>query len=214
MIALLAILFHTAPAARIEDIILKLVRDAHGNQLSKIEAGEEGYEELFLFAAPKFIHPAVPDYDQPQPSTLAQDVYTLQVKQFMSEMSQQQIFRKLRSYMKLYTSIPVAKLAAFNDIQKEEILPFLWSYKHKMRQLESSPSEEEAVEEEGEEGGDGSAPLDGKVGSALDIHYYLVGDVVHVDEAEKQRRFENYFLTQIAQSEDILKTLEAISTQV
>jgi translation initiation factor 3 subunit L len=212
MIAFLAILHHITPAARMEDVILKAIRDNHGNQLSKIEAGEEGYEDLFLFAAPKFIHPAVPDYGQPQPATLSQDVATLQVKQFMSEMSQQQIFRKLRSYMKLYTSIPVTKLAAFNDIKKEEISSYLTSFKHKMRQLENIPLEDD--EEDDDVAESSAAPLDGKIGSALDIHYYLVGDVVHVDEAEKQRRFETYFLTQIAQSEDILKTLELMSTNV
>jgi translation initiation factor 3 subunit L len=210
MIAFLAILYHITPAARMEDVILKAIRDNHGNQLSKIEAGEDGYEDLFLFAAPKFIHPAVPDYGQPQPATLAQDVSTLQVKQFMSEMSQQQIYRKLRSYMKLYTSIPVSKLAAFNDIKNEEITSYLTSFKHKMQQLENTiPLEDD------EDAAEGSTnPLDGKIGTALDIHYYLVGDVVHVDEAEKPRQFEAYFLSQIAQSEEILKTLELMSTNV
>lgn len=212
MIALLAILSHITPAARMEDVILKAIRENHGNQLSKIEAGEEGYEDLFLFAAPKFIHPAVPDYGKPQPATLAQDVYTLQVKQFMSEMSQQQIFRKLRSYMKLYTSIPITKLAAFNDIDKEEIISYLASFKHKMRQLENNPLDDDDNVDD-EVIGEGSL-LDGKVGSALDIHFYLVGDVVHVDEAEKQRRFEAYFLSQIGQCEEILKNLELMPTNV
>ena len=42
----------------------RVVREKYGGQLSKIEAGEEGYEDLFIFACPKFIHPAVPDYSQ------------------------------------------------------------------------------------------------------------------------------------------------------
>jgi len=112
--------------------------------------------------------------------------------------------------MKLYTSIPVSKLAAFNDIKNEEITSYLTSFKHKMQQLENNiPLEDDEDATEGS-----TNPLDGKIGTALDIHYYLVGDVVHVDEAEKPRQFEAYFLSQIAQSEEILKTLELMSTNV
>jgi len=211
------------------------VRDKHGHQLSKIEAGEEGYEDLFIFACPKFVSPAVPDYGQATTSAAAaaassaggaggsggptgQDAYKLQVGQFMNEMSQQQTLRKLRSYMKLYTSISVGKLAAFNDTN-EEFLPLLLCYKHKMRQLEKkkSSSDDDLDDNDDEDNGgdkndDEVAPLDGTIGTALDIHYYIVNDMVHVDEAEKQRRFENYFMAQIAQNEEIMQEVDAILT--
>mmetsp|Transcript_32948 Transcript_32948/g.48326 ORF Transcript_32948/g.48326 Transcript_32948/m.48326 type:complete len:521 (+) Transcript_32948:71-1633(+) len=210
MIALLSILSHICPSARLEDAVSKHIQDRYGNQLSKIEAGEEGYEDLFMFACPKFVNPAVPDYGNPQLSaSLSQDVYKLQVKQFMQEMSQQQILRKLRSYMKLYTSISAAKLADFNDTEQEEFLSNLLCFKHKMRQLERDPA---ATEDK--DNTYGLSLLDGKEGTALDIHYYIKKDMVHVDEAEKQRRFENYFMSQIAQSEDIMKDLANISTVV
>ena len=181
MIALLAILTHICPQqGLVEDSIVRTVREKHGSALSKIDAGEEGYEDLFVFGCPKFVSPS------------SEDAYKMQVRQFMQEMSSQYASRKLRSYLKLYTSIEVSKLAAFNDMDQAEFLPLLLSYKHKMRQLEE----------------------DGKIGSALDIHYYLVKDMVHVDEAEKQRRFENYFMTQIDQNGDIMKDVEDISTTV
>jgi translation initiation factor 3 subunit L len=179
MIALLAILTHICPPAElVEDSVLRAIREKHGSALSKIDAGEEGYEDLFVFACPKFVSPS------------NEDAYKLQVKQFMQELSSQHASRKMRSYMKLYTSINVSKLAAFNDMNEEEFLPRLLSYKHKMRQLEE----------------------DGKMRSALDIHYYLVKDMIHVDEAEKPRRFENFFVSHIQQNGDIMKDVEAIST--
>lgn len=178
MIALLAILTHIcAPAGLVEDSILRTIREKHGSALSKIDAGEEGYEDLFVFGCPKFVSPST------------EDAYKLQVRQFMKEMSSQHSSRKMRSYMKLYTSINITKLAAFNDMNEEEFRPHLLSYKHRMRQLEE----------------------DGKVGSALDIHYYLVKDMLHVDEAEKQRRFEKFFMTQIQVNADIMRDVEAIS---
>ena len=63
MIALLAVLTHVCPSEGVVDeSVLRSVRDRHRSALSKIEAGEEGYEDLFIFACPKFVSPAVPDY--------------------------------------------------------------------------------------------------------------------------------------------------------
>lgn len=182
MIALLAILAHICPpAGLVEESILKVIREKHGTALSKIDAGEEGYESIFIHCCPKFISP-----------TPGEDAFKLQVNVFMREMSCQTASRKMRSYMKLYTSIGISKLAAFNDMSEGDFLPLLLSYKHKMHQQTE----------------------DGKVGSALDIHYYLINDMVHVDEAERQRRFENFFLTQIEQSGEIMMDIESISTTV
>lgn len=182
MIGILAILTHISPpTGLVDDGILKVIRDKQGGALAKIDAGEAGYEDVFMYACPKFVSPSA-----------QVDAYKLQVQQFVQEMSSQGASRKMRSYMKLYTSISVEKLAAFNDMTQEEFLPLLLSYKHKMNQLEE----------------------DGKMGSALDIHYYLVNDMCHVDEAERERRFENYFMTQIEQTGEILMDVNEISTNV
>jgi translation initiation factor 3 subunit L len=181
MISLLAIVTHICPpSGTVEDSILRTIREKHGSILSKIDAGEEGYEDLFM--SPKFVTASL------------DNVYKLQMKQFSKEMAPQNACRKLRSYLKLYTSIATSKLAKFNDMEEDEFLPLLVSYKHRMRQLEA-PENNSFVE--------------GSYKSALDIHYYLIEDTVHVDEAEKQRRFEKYFVGQIAQNSEILS--EAIS---
>jgi translation initiation factor 3 subunit L len=183
MIALLAILSHVCPpVGLLEDSILRTIRDNHGSLLAKIDSGEKEYDELFTFASPKFISPVV-----------GGDNYKLQIKRFRKEMSSQQKCRKLRSYMKLYTSMEVSKLAAFTDSTKEEMIAFLLSYKHHMNQLE--------------EGSD--VPK-----SALDIHYHISNSTVQVDEAEKQRRFENYFMQQISQNAEIRKDIMRINTNV
>lgn len=242
MIALLAILTHACPAGQgyvgagmgggtstngstgatgsggsggglIEDSVARVIGDRHRTQLSKIEAGEEGYEDLFVFACPKFISPAVPDYTDLGSGgfTSGQDAYKLQVRHFMNEMASQQTMRKLRSYMKLYTSISVEKLGRL--VLETEFESLLLSYKHKMRQIQvdrhvdADPAVEDPISTS-------SSPLDGKVGTVMDIHYYIKDDVIHVDEAEKQNRFENYFLSQISQCNDIIKDVEAISVAI
>ena len=182
MIALLAILAHICPGSGLlEDSLLRAIRDNYGSELTKIDAGEKDYNDIFTFACPKFISPESKD-----------DAYKLQVRQFNKETSAQPACRKLRSYMKLYTSIETSKLAAFNDLSEQDLVALMISYKHKMNQQEE----------------------DGAVKSAMDIHYHLDQNTVNVDEAEKQRRFENYFINQIAQNGEIRKDIETISTEV
>ena len=214
MIALLAIVTHICPTASLDDAIATVVREKHTNHLSKIESGEEGYEELFVFACPKFVNPAVPNYEEALNAGApamphGQDTYKLQVHHFMNEMAAHQTLRKMRSYMCLYTSIGVDKLASFNDMKVEEFEPWLTCFKHKMQQLERISGNNAAVEGASSGGGGGD-----KMGTAMDIHYYVAEDAVHVDEAEKTRRFENFFMKQIANNDDILRQVERLKIDV
>lgn len=207
MVALLAILSHICPTSVVDDAIATIVRDKHSNNLSKIESGEEGYEDLFVFACPKFVNPAVPDYSQAlKPGCPAvpygQDAYKLQVQHFMNEMAAHASLRRMRSYMSLYTSIEVQQLASFNDMSVEQFEPWLACFKHKMRQLERGAAAGGAADSAGD-----------KVGTAMDIHYNVAGNVVHVDEAEKTRRFETFFMKQIQNYDDILRQLENIKIE-
>jgi translation initiation factor 3 subunit L len=184
MVALLAILTHICPpSGLVDESLLRLIREKHGSQLAK-EDVLSAYQDLYVYASPKFISPGV--------TASGNEAYKLQVTRFMKQMESQPVCRKLRSYLKLYTSIETSKLAAFNDMEHSDFLALLLSYKHKMKQLED----------------------DGEYRSAMDIHYHLNGALVHVDEAEKQRRFENYFLSQIAQNSDIMKDVESIVTKL
>lgn len=190
MIALLAIVTQLCPQQNlVEEAIAKVIREKHGAQINK-----ENYTELFTFCAPKFVSPVIPDFHKTGPT---ENVYKLQVNLFESEIASQSVYRELRSYLKLYTSIGVSKLTSFGNDEKS--LP---SLKLKMRQWESNNADTPSLK-------------DASLKSALDIHFYLEDDeIVHVDEAEKQRRFENYFMSQSTQSLDIRKDASAINTTV
>ena len=43
-----------------------------------------------------------------------------------------------------------------------------------------------------------------KVGTVMDIHNYIMDDVIHVDKAEKQNQFKSYFMSQISMTSDII----------
>ena len=83
----------------LDDSVASIVREKHANNLSKIESGEEGYKELFVFACPKFVNPAVPDYEEvlkPEAPAMPYglDAYKLQVHHFINEMAAHQTLRK------------------------------------------------------------------------------------------------------------------------
>ena len=121
---------------------------------------------------------------------------------FLQEMDPAAANLQLRSYLKLYTQLPVEKLAKFHDKSVEEFLPRILSYKLRTRQMERSGSSSN------------ESYLEGSWKVALDIHYYMTGSNVHIDEAEKQRRFENYFVAQIAQASEVCKDAVAIDPEV
>lgn len=182
MLSLQAILTQVCPSHGLPDSVLRAIREKFGSKLETASSYEE------WFACPKFVS-----------SDPSNNVYRQQVATFLKEMESQPACKKMRSYLKLYSSLPVEKLAKFYDLDTEDFLPVLLSFKTRMRQLERS---------------EGDNYIEGSWKTALDIHFYLEGDKVHIDEAEKQRRFENYFVTQIAQNADIRLDVEAISTNV
>ena len=253
VLALLALLGHVCPGLLagdasggggvVADGVARIVRERHSAQLTKIDSGEEGYEELFVFACPKFIGAHVPDYNRVllvgggggtdaatqaeggDVPTGGQDAYRLQVRTFTAEMDVQSTLRKLRSYLRLYTSIDVGKLAAFNDVKAEEMGQLLLTYRHKTRQLQCSAAApgggggsdagaDPAAPEEASTTSNG--PAGGRMGAAaLDVHYYVADAMVHVEEAsERQRRFESYFVGQMEQNAEILREAEGIDTAV
>ncbi len=88
------------------------------------------YTELFENNCPKFIHPAIPDYAN-LTNDYNMDAFDTQVNVFMTEVLQCLSVRKIRSYLKLYTSIDISKLARFNELSEDALVAQLLSYKHK-----------------------------------------------------------------------------------
>eukprot|EP00979_Chaetoceros_neogracilis_P011820 scaffold2993_cov266-Chaetoceros_neogracile.AAC.1 len=67
---------------------VRFIRQSYAsNTLSKIEAGEEGYKAIFIYACPQFINPAVPAYEEAliKGSICADDAtYKLQEQDFQA----------------------------------------------------------------------------------------------------------------------------------
>ena len=58
-----------------------------------------------------------------------------------------------------------------------------------MHQLEATDSEVQDVDSS-----DSVSSVDGKLEMAMDIHFYINDCIIHIDEEEKQIRFEIFFV--------------------
>jgi translation initiation factor 3 subunit L len=138
MYALLTICIALTPT-RLDDSIHSVLREKYGEQLSKLTKGggrgeldEKILEELFLFACPKFINPIPPEWDQPE---LISDPTTHHLSVFRQLVKSEGVVGTLRSYLKLYKSIEMEKLAGFLDVDKDVLRELLLVFKLKAKQV-------------------------------------------------------------------------------
>ena len=113
------------------------------------------FEACFTFSCPKFLSPVPPAYDAVNFDSdnhhkveivqisrirlivikLLQEPLKLQLKVFMEEVQQQLMLPTIRSYLKLYTTMPLDKMAGFMEMPVEEFRNHLLAFKHKMKNV-------------------------------------------------------------------------------
>ncbi|KAH8051665.1 hypothetical protein JL720_15049 [Aureococcus anophagefferens] len=149
MLALFAIALALAPGFPVDDGVAAAIKDKYGDKMALMERGDAAtFDNMLTYASPKFVVPSIPDYGAPQ-----------------------QKLSKIRSYLKLYTSIGLDKLARFNDESVAAFRAQLVGIKAKLRLDDRKPI--------------GAARLVA-AGGADDIHFYVKGDMIHVDEPATQ----------------------------
>lgn len=125
----------------IDESIQQVLREKNfQDAMFKMQYGDlEIFKSFFLFACPRFVSPCPPAIDAP-PEDYVKDPMEHQLAVFMDEVRQQQDLPTTRSYLKLYTTLPMEKLASFVDNNVNEyiimrLLIRLLCFKHKMRNL-------------------------------------------------------------------------------
>ncbi|KAI9269184.1 RNA polymerase I-associated factor PAF67-domain-containing protein [Phascolomyces articulosus] len=189
MYALLAMCIALCPT-RLDENIHSQLREKFGEHISKMQKGEEGipiFEELFQYACPKFIS-ASGRLD----GTPRADPYTIYMKTFVTDIRNQIKLPTLRSFMKLYTTMGVDKLAKFLEMDPEELKMQLLVFKQKSRQIKWVSGD----------------LLDGEYLPTSDLDFCLKQDVVHIAESKVGRRYADWFLRNINRCEDIVASLE------
>lgn len=178
MYALVAICVAFHPT-RLDDTIHTALREKYGDQLARMQRGGPEalpvFEELFRAACPKFISPTPPDFDNPQ---LNVDPIEHHLAIFMKEVKNNMFASTVRSYLKLYTTMDITKLAGFLEVDAETLRSWLLVNKQRSRQVRHTEG----------------PLLEGEIVSANDLDYAMQGDLIHVAEQKVGRKFTEYFL--------------------
>jgi translation initiation factor 3 subunit L len=173
------------------------------------------YEDLFQYACPKFISPNGPNFDDPASLTLVnvrnfktpvvkahEDILTLKnhfqepyqhhAKIFLSDIHNQTMIPTLRSFLKLYTTMSIDKLAAFLEMDADELRTQLLIFKQRSRQQKWTTGN----------------LLEGDVVSTSDLDFCIKQDMIHIAESKVGRRYGDWFLRNITRFQDVIATLE------
>merc|ERR1712183_119721 len=130
---------------------------------------EKCAEEIFSFACPKYVPPQQ-SYDREAVNS-HQEPYQLQRNIFLHEVRQQVLLPTIRSYMKLYTSIPVEKLGNFLDTTASEFNEHLMCFKHKSHNKVWSAG----------------SPLSGGPKTCSDVDFYLDRSMIHIADTKVEK---------------------------
>jgi translation initiation factor 3 subunit L len=158
VLALTGIAMTLFPSARVDDQVKELVDSKWADKLRRLQNGDRNsFGEMFDFASPKFISAAVPDYGSGVNVNI--EAYIHMVAVFTAEVMQHVTFLKLRSFLGLYASIDLAKLARFNDVDEADLICQLISFKNKATQSRTI----------------------GKDGASADVRFYIDNGVLVID---------------------------------
>ncbi|KAK3692187.1 translation initiation factor 3 complex subunit L [Podospora appendiculata] len=184
MYALIAICQAFQPT-RLDDTIHTALREKYGDQLLKLQRGGPEslpiYEELFKTACPKFISPVPPNFDSPEDNV---DPIDHHLAVFMDEVKTNMWNPTVKSYLRLYTTMDLKKLAGFLEVQPEELRSWLLVNKQRTKQLRWTDN----------------GLLDGELVNASDLDYAMQGDLIHISEAKVGRKLVDWYLRNLSRT--------------
>jgi len=175
----------TLSPTRLDDAIHVGLREKYGEQMTKMHRGGpeslKTFEELFLFAAPKFISPSAPDFEHPN---LNVDPIQHHLKIFLTNVQNATLGSILKSYLNLYATMDIDKLSGFLETDVEELRSALVSFKLKNRQIKWTDGE----------------LLAGESGNVSEIDIALENNLIHIAETKGGRKFADWFIRNTAKN--------------
>jgi len=176
----------------------------YSQKIYNMQAGDlSEFEACFAFACPKFLSPVPPSLDDKKDNvdSMHKEPLRLQQKVFMDEVRQQMILPTIRSYLKLYTSMPMDKLAKYMCTPAEvctvdALESNLLCFKHKMMNLVWTSK--------------GTSGLEGEFQAESEVDFYIDKNMIHIADTKVDRRYGDFFIRQIHKFEELNRGLKAI----
>merc|ERR1712112_350223 len=166
--------------------------------IDKMQRGELAeFESCFAFSCPKFLSPVPPNYDAVNfdSDNHHKEPLKLQLKVFMEEVQQQLMLPTIRSYLKLYTTMPLDKMAGFMEMPAEEFRNHLLAFKHKMKNVVWTK---------------GTSGLEGEFQSGSEVDFYIDKNMIHIADTKVARRYGDFFIRQIHKFDELNRGLRKI----
>ncbi|RYG68771.1 hypothetical protein EON64_04400 [archaeon] len=128
---LTALLLTITPSYAVDDQVRDAVNSKCEEKMRRLRSGEkQAAVEMWESNCPKFISPLV---DYGTAASAGHSVFELQSSVLIEEVMQHVGFIKLRSYLSMYASVDIGKLARIMEVSEGDLVALLLSYKHKYR---------------------------------------------------------------------------------
>jgi len=195
MYTLLAICMVLHPQ-RIDEAVQSSLREKSlAEKMSRMSRGDSTeFTNCFTFACPKFLSPVPPSYDTPS-ANFHKEPFQQQLKVFLDEVQQQQQISVMRSYLKLYTTMPMEKMAAFLEMTEDDFRNALLCFKHKMRNIVWTK---------------GTSGLQGDFHSDSEVDFFIDKSMIHIADTKVAQRYGDFFIRQIHKLEEVNRTLTKV----
>lgn len=175
MYALLAICVALNPT-RIDATVSAGLREKYGEQLYKMQRGAINiFEELYHFAAPKFVSPSLPNFEY---AIWNGNPFHFHAKLFLDNISNAVNSPSLKNYLHLYASMDISKLSSFLETTPEELRSILINFKLKNQQI---------VWENGD-------LHTGEPVNISDVNIVVEDELIHISESKTSRKFADWFM--------------------
>ena len=193
ILSLLTVAYALSPGYRINEQVKELIETKLGDKYRRLVSGDVTLmSDMFEVACPKFICSVVPNYSVIE--NLNQETFSNQVSSFTKDAGQLLTILKIRSYLRVYKSIELSKVAQMTSISEEEIKNQLQALQQRSTQYVPST--------------DGiSAPT--RV-STTDIQFTLHENILMIEEDisnSKNDSAERFFKSSIRKHVDIMNDL-------
>lgn len=197
MYALLAICIVLHPQ-RIDESVSTQLNEKFGEMMLKLQRGDIAeFETQFRFICPKFIYPVLPSHESEEEAiNYKYEPIKQQLNIFMEEVNEQLPLLITRSYLKLYKTMSIEKLAGFLDVEKEKLEENLLCFKHKKQSMVCQK--------------DSVSALDGELKTGSDVDFYIDKDMIHIADTKVARRYGDYFVRQIHKFDDLFRIIKNI----
>ena len=123
MYALLAVTLALCPAAstRLDEAVATSLREKYEEKTRSMASGSvDAFEELFAYGCPKFASASPPDWANTHANTNAV-AYKTQLSMFMGLVEERRHLPALKQFLRLYTTIPVSKLASLAEMDEASL---------------------------------------------------------------------------------------------